>query len=399
MQICSGVVGREPHGNAVGGRQTAHPLEHRADHAGTGRSRARHDRPGSAIPVLNERGGRVSPAAVHTDQRPDRPTVGSADAGDVEEATTLSRRKNRLWAEAPARAVPALGQRRILTARLDVGDGEAHRHTHLGVGTARSQNDVVGARSRRRRDVPPSRRRSPGRRSEHETRTDDRRRERRDEHKARHVPAAVTVFCRTTPRCNHQESHFSMVSPRTLKVWDTAKCPFCALPSARLLSVEAEGEDQAEDQAEDEDQDIPGIDRLLALTDGVVAIALTLLVLQLQVPVTSALTTNPDSAAALWRRARPGRFRADELPGLVPRHRSILDGAPPHPPRHARPQRRIGLAQLQLPPRPHAHALHVGPDRSIWHEPAGHHTLRAEPGRHQPEHAVDLPLRRPPQSH
>ena len=64
--------------------------------------------------------------------------------------------------------------------------------------------------------------------------------------------------------------------------------------------MEAEGEDQAEDQAEDEDQDIPGIDRLLALTDGVVAIALTLLVLQLQVPVTSALTTNPDSAGALW---------------------------------------------------------------------------------------------------
>ncbi len=36
-----------------------------------------------------------------------------------------------------------------------------------------------------------------------------------------------------------------------------------------------------------EDANIPGIDRLLALTDGVVAIALTLLVLQLQVPATS----------------------------------------------------------------------------------------------------------------
>ena len=51
---------------------------------------------------------------------------------------------------------------------------------------------------------------------------------------------------------------------------------------------------------EDDDEDIPGIERLLALTDGVVAIALTLLVLQLQVPVTQTLTDHPDSAGALW---------------------------------------------------------------------------------------------------
>jgi TMEM175 potassium channel family protein len=49
-----------------------------------------------------------------------------------------------------------------------------------------------------------------------------------------------------------------------------------------------------------EDTHIPGIQRLLALTDGVVAIALTLLVLQLQVPVTHALEHNPDSATNLW---------------------------------------------------------------------------------------------------
>jgi TMEM175 potassium channel family protein len=49
-----------------------------------------------------------------------------------------------------------------------------------------------------------------------------------------------------------------------------------------------------------EDEDIPGIDRLLALTDGVVAIALTLLVLQLQVPVTDALKNDPNSAWKLW---------------------------------------------------------------------------------------------------
>ncbi len=57
--------------------------------------------------------------------------------------------------------------------------------------------------------------------------------------------------------------------------------------------------------AESENKDIPGIDRLLALTDGVVAIALTLLVLQLQVPVTEALKDNPDSARALWHALNP----------------------------------------------------------------------------------------------
>jgi uncharacterized membrane protein len=66
--------------------------------------------------------------------------------------------------------------------------------------------------------------------------------------------------------------------------------PFCAAPSAKLLRV----------ATEDDDEDIPGIERLLALTDGVVAIALTLLVLQLQVPVGGALTKHPDSARALW---------------------------------------------------------------------------------------------------
>lgn len=48
-----------------------------------------------------------------------------------------------------------------------------------------------------------------------------------------------------------------------------------------------------------EDENIPGIDRLLALTDGVVAIALTLLVLQLQVPATSVIK-NANSASQLW---------------------------------------------------------------------------------------------------
>ena len=46
-----------------------------------------------------------------------------------------------------------------------------------------------------------------------------------------------------------------------------------------------------------DEEDMPDIDRLLALTDGVVAIALTLLVLQLRVPE---LSQNMDSAKALW---------------------------------------------------------------------------------------------------
>jgi len=72
--------------------------------------------------------------------------------------------------------------------------------------------------------------------------------------------------------------------------------PFRGPPSAKLLRV----------ATEDDDEDIPGIERLLALTDGVVAIALTLLVLQLQVPAgTAVLTKHPDSALALWRALKP----------------------------------------------------------------------------------------------
>lgn len=55
---------------------------------------------------------------------------------------------------------------------------------------------------------------------------------------------------------------------------------------------------------ESDDDDIPGIDRLLALTDGVVAIALTLLVLQLTVPA-EAVKTDPNSASALWSALSP----------------------------------------------------------------------------------------------
>jgi uncharacterized membrane protein len=56
--------------------------------------------------------------------------------------------------------------------------------------------------------------------------------------------------------------------------------------------------------AENDDTSIPGIDRLLALTDGVVAIALTLLVLQLQIPG-STMLANDNSVKDLWRALNP----------------------------------------------------------------------------------------------
>ena len=134
-------------------------------------------------------------------------------------------------------------------------------------------------------------------------------------------------------RCNRQELHFNngcTTPPNTggCSSRGAPPLPIRGPPSAKLLRV----------ATEDDDEDIPGIERLLALTDGVVAIALTLLVLQLQVPAgTAALTKHPDSALALWHALEARRLGADQLPGLLPRHRPILDGAPPCPPRHARP--------------------------------------------------------------
>jgi uncharacterized membrane protein len=50
------------------------------------------------------------------------------------------------------------------------------------------------------------------------------------------------------------------------------------------------------------DDDLPSVDRLLTLSDGVVAIALTLLVLQLAVPIAASATSASDLAAELGGR-------------------------------------------------------------------------------------------------
>jgi uncharacterized membrane protein len=101
-------------------------------------------------------------------------------------------------------------------------------------------------------------------------------------------PARAADFIRQPSHLNNGRT-----SPPGARGWSTGARHHYAFRwtlSAKLSRVATDADNE----------NIPGIDRLLALTDGVVAIALTLLVLQLQVPVTHALKENPDSAANLW---------------------------------------------------------------------------------------------------
>ena len=75
------------------------------------------------------------------------------------------------------------------------------------------------------------------------------------------------------------------------KSQDAPRYATCRLPSSKAMSTVERVTDE---------ENMPGIDRLLALTDGVVAIALTLLILQLQIPVNSLLKDDLNSASALW---------------------------------------------------------------------------------------------------
>jgi hypothetical protein len=80
----------------------------------------------------------------------------------------------------------------------------------------------------------------------------------------------------------------------------------------------------------------PRVNRLLTLSDGVIAIALTLLVLQLRVPSLSEVA-DPDSAADLAAQLGKGLGSAGELRDFLLCHRPVLDGAPPGIPPSRRP--------------------------------------------------------------
>ncbi len=75
-----------------------------------------------------------------------------------------------------------------------------------------------------------------------------------------------------------------------------------------------------------DDEQMPDIDRLLALTDGVVAIGATLLVLQLQIPASSTLKQDVNSASELWSALDVDVAELHQLSRLFVRHTAAVPG-------------------------------------------------------------------------
>ena len=104
---------------------------------------------------------------------------------------------------------------------------------------------------------------------------------------------------------------------------------------------------------------MPSVDRLLALSDGVVAIALTLLVLQLRVP--SLPSASADSASALAAALAKG---GDQLTAYVISFYVVAQFWLVH---HRVFQHLVGqeegpgLVELRVPVHDHDHAVHQRP--------------------------------------
>ena len=161
MEVGPGVVGREADGDATGRRHATDTLQDRPDHPGTGQGSdsASIDQ---ATPFQFSMSVAVGfPSPSHIDHRPDRPTVGSADAGDVEEAAAAPRSARTLGPSIQLDPFQTLDQRGDRSVRADVVEGDADRHALHALAQLDPKHDVVAARAGDRDDVPPRCRRSP----------------------------------------------------------------------------------------------------------------------------------------------------------------------------------------------------------------------------------------------
>ncbi len=138
--------------------------------------------------------------------------------------------------------------------------------------------------------------------------------------------------------------------------------------------------------------DLPGVERLLTLSDGVVAIALTLLVLQLKVPPL-AHVADPSSASELATQLGNG---ADQLISYVISFYVIAQFWLVHYRvfrQVARPAGGSCLVELRLPVHHHRHAVHQQPSWRVRQQSARGRHLRRQPAARQPGHPGDTRLR------